>query len=89
VFYTYVVHERKNYKVIGGSCVNIIAKTTIDKMGLKAEYHPQPYNVTWVDEMTQAITQRCQVPINMSSYQDRVWYDVLDMDVAHILLGRP
>jgi len=25
----------------------------------------------------------------MSSYDDRVWCDVLDIDVAHILLGRP
>ena len=32
VFYTYVVHKRKNCKVMidGGSCVNIIAKTIFD-----------------------------------------------------------
>ena len=53
VFYIYIVHEKKNYKVMieGGSCVNIIAKTTIKKIGLKAEPHTQPYNVTWVDKM--------------------------------------
>ena len=51
------MHEEKNYKVMidGGSCVNIIAKTPINKMGLKTEPHPQPYNVTWVDKMAQAI----------------------------------
>ena len=25
----------------------------------------------------------------MSSYEDHVWCDVLDIDAAHILLGRP
>ena len=91
VFYTYVMHEEKNYKMMidGGSCVNIIAKTPINKMGLKTEPHPQPYNVTWVDKMAQAIIQCCQVPINMSSYQDPVWCEVLDMGAADILLGRP
>jgi len=72
----------------GGSCVNIIVETAIEKMGLKAKPHPQPYNVTWVDKTVQAITQLCQVPIHMSSYHDQVWYDILDMDVAHILLVR-
>ena len=41
VFYTYAVHEEKNYKVMidGGSCVNIIDNTTIEGMGLKDEPH--------------------------------------------------
>jgi len=70
VFYTYIMCEGKNYMVMidGGSCVNIIAKTTIDKMGLKAEPHLQPYNMTWIDKTAKAITQPCQVPINMFSY---------------------
>jgi len=25
----------------------------------------------------------------MSRYEDRIWCDVLDIDAAHILLGRP
>ena len=39
---THVVHDGKNYKVMidGGSCVNIIAKTSINKIGLKVELHP-------------------------------------------------
>ena len=32
VFYTYVVHKAKNYKVIiGGNCVNIIARQPLTK----------------------------------------------------------
>ena len=58
-------------------------------MGLNAEPHSHPYNVNWVDKTAQSITQRCQVPIHMSSYEDHVWRDVLNIDAAHILLGRP
>jgi len=57
-------------------------------MGLKAEPLPHSYNMNWVDKTTQSITQYCQVPIHMSSYPNRVWCDILDIDVAHILLGR-
>ena len=69
--------------------MNIITKTALEKMGLKAEPHPHPYNVNWVDKTAQSITQRCQVHIHVSSYEDRVSCDVLDIDTAHILLRRP
>jgi len=57
-------------------------------MDLNAESHP-PYNVNWVDKIAKPITQRRQVPVHMSAYEDRVWCDVLDIDTTHILLGRP
>jgi len=61
VFYTYIAYEGKNYKLMidGSSCVNIIAKTSLEKMGLKVEPHPHPYNVNLVDKTAQFITQRC------------------------------
>ena len=61
----------------------------LEQMGLKAELHLHSYDVNWVDKTAQYITQHCQVSIHMSSYEDCVWCDVLDIDVAHILLGRP
>ena len=47
VFYIYIAHERKHYKLIvnGDSCVNIIVKTALEKMGLKTEPHPNPHNI--------------------------------------------
>ena len=33
-----------------GSCVNIIAKTALEKMSLEAKSHLHPYNVNWVDK---------------------------------------
>jgi len=78
VFHTYIIHEEKNYKLIidGGNCANVIAKKAIEKMGLEAE-HPHLYNLNWIDKTAQFITQNCQAPIHMSSYEVRVWCDVL------------
>ena len=61
VFYTYIAHEGRHYKLMidGGSCANIIAKTALEKIGLKAELHPHPHNVNWVDKTAQFITQCC------------------------------
>jgi len=38
-----------------GSCVNIIAKTALEKMSLKAEPHPHLHNMNWVDKTTQLL----------------------------------
>ena len=91
VFYIYITHEGKNYKLMidEGSCAKIITKTALEKMGLKVEPHPYPYNVNRVDKTAQSSNQHCQVPIYMSSYEDHVWCDVLDIDVVRILLCRP
>jgi len=42
----------KNYKLMidESSSANIIAKTALEKMSLRAEPHPHPYNVNWVDK---------------------------------------
>jgi len=74
VFNTYITHEKNKYKLMihGDSCVNIITKTALKNMSLKIEPHPHSYKVYWVYKTTQSITQYCQVPIHMSSYEDRV-----------------
>ncbi|XP_057975294.1 uncharacterized protein LOC131162708 [Malania oleifera] len=58
-------------------------------MGLKVEPHPTPYKVAWVNVATTPISHRCLVLINIPDYEDKIWYDVLRMDVAHILLEIP
>ena len=64
MFYTYITHEGKNYKLMidGSSCANIIVKTALEKMGVKAEPHPHPYNVNWVDKSAQSITSVVRSP---------------------------
>ncbi|PKA52003.1 hypothetical protein AXF42_Ash008232 [Apostasia shenzhenica] len=35
------------------------------------------------------VTQRCLVPIQLGTYSEKNWCDVLPMNIAHVLLGRP
>jgi len=49
--------------------------------------HPNPYKVTWIDATSIDVQERCQIPIQFGTYTDNVWYDILHMDVGHIILG--
>uniref|UniRef100_A0A5B7BML6 RNA-directed DNA polymerase n=1 Tax=Davidia involucrata TaxID=16924 RepID=A0A5B7BML6_DAVIN len=73
----------------GGSSMNVVSRRAVTRMKLTPEPHPQPFRVAWVDKTSLPVTERCLVPIQMGAYSDKVWCDVLPMDVAHILLGRP
>ena len=70
IFYTYIKHGNKSCKVTidGDSPVNIIVKSVVEQMNLRAKPRPQPYNVTWVDKITHFVTQHCLKPIQLSSY---------------------
>jgi len=47
----------------GGSYVNIITNSAVERMNLKAEPHPQSYKVTWVDKTTHSVpTLSCAYP---------------------------
>lgn len=35
------------------------------------------------------VTERCLVPIQFLDYKNKIWCDVIPMDVGHIILGRP
>jgi len=61
----------------------------INKIGLKAEPHPHPYKVSWINEAALNITQRCLVPIEFTVYKDKIWCDVVTMNVGQIILERP
>lgn len=91
IFYSYSISENKTAKLVidGGSSLHVVSKTAIPYLGLEPEPHPHPYRVAWVDKTTIPVTERCLVPITMGGYHERVWCDVLPMDVAKILLGRP
>lgn len=71
----------------GNSCASIISKPVVEKMGLKTEPYLQPYNATWMNKTIQSITQ-CWVSILIFNYQGHFWCDILDINIAHILLGR-
>ncbi|VVA13184.1 Hypothetical predicted protein, partial [Prunus dulcis] len=92
IFHTYIKSGDKDCKVVidNGSCINVVSTLTVSHLGLLPEKHLVPYRVAWIDNTSSIpVTQRCHVPIQFSSYKDHVWCDVVDMDVSHILLGRP
>ncbi|KAK8942371.1 hypothetical protein KSP39_PZI009407 [Platanthera zijinensis] len=91
IFYTYFQSAGGPCKLAidGGSCVNIVAKKALERMQITPEPHPHPYRVLWVDKSAIQVTQRCLVPLRLASFEDKVWCDVIPMDVAHVLLGRP
>lgn len=42
----------------------------------------------WVDKTNTLVTYRCLVSISLAIYKDLVWYDILPMDVSHILFDK-
>lgn len=55
------------------------------------ENHPKPYKLTLMNRDTEVIIDKCYlVSFFMGKkYFDTIWYDVVSIDVCHILLGRP
>ncbi|GJQ95932.1 transposon ty3-I gag-pol polyprotein [Tanacetum coccineum] len=74
----------------GGSCENVVSTYMVEKLGMKTEDHPEPYQLTWLKKgNTVKVSKRCLVQFSIGkNYKDEVWCEVIPMDAAHILLGR-
>jgi len=73
--------------VDSGSCINAVTSKLITTLGIKVAKHPNPYKVMWIDATFIDIQVRCQIPIQVVTYTDNVWCDMLSMDVGYIILG--
>ena len=91
IFHTIIQSGDKKCKFVidGGSSMNVISKDAVKLLNLKIEPHPNPFRVAWVNDYTLFIAQRCLISIQMGDYKDEIYCNVLPMDVAHVLLGRP
>lgn len=91
LFYTYTKCKGKVCRIVidSGSSFNIISKTVMTKFGLETETHPRPYSISCVEQSNIPMTNRCLVPIQLSSYHRKIWCDIIAMDVLDILLGCP
>ena len=58
----------------------------ITKLGLKTVCHPQPYKVLWVNSASIDVNDMCLIPILFATYSDKIWCDVVTMDVGYIIL---
>ena len=45
--------------------------------------------MSWVNSASIDVKDRCFILILFATYSDKIWCDVVTMDVGHIILGRP
>ena len=69
--------------------MNVVSKDVVKLLNLKVKPHPNLFRVAWVNDHTLHVAQKSLVSIQMGDYKDEIYCDVLPMDVAHVLLGRP
>uniref|UniRef100_A0A2N9HIL9 CCHC-type domain-containing protein n=1 Tax=Fagus sylvatica TaxID=28930 RepID=A0A2N9HIL9_FAGSY len=72
--------------VVSGSCINAVSSSLVTRLGVKLIPHPNPYKVSWVDTSSIDIKERCLLSIQFMSYKDKIWCDVIPMDVGHVIL---
>lgn len=74
-----------------GSMENQVSPKLVDYLKLSIEPHDKTYTIDWIKKGSQVrVTLTCRVPISIRKYyREHVFYDVLNMDVCHILFGRP
>lgn len=71
-----------------GSSMNVISKSVVRLLNLKPVPYSTPIRVAWVDKTSLTISEKSEV-LQLGAYYEKIWCNVLNMDVAHVLLGRP
>ena len=82
-------NQAKNLIIDGGSCMNVVSSSTVERLKFFVEPHPQPYKVAWIDNTFIPVTHRCLISFSCGIYSDSIMCDIIPMKVTHILLGRP
>ncbi|PKU69720.1 RNA-directed DNA polymerase [Dendrobium catenatum] len=74
-----------------GCTENIISRSVVQALKLKTTKSSHPYKISWVKKgMDIAVTELCRVTFSIGKhYVCEVLCDIIDMDVCHIILGRP
>ena len=62
----------------------------VQKLNFPKQLHPCPYHVSWLTKGQQTLViEQAWVEFSISDFKDKVLCDIVEMDAAHILLGRP
>lgn len=73
-----------------GSTDNLVSTDMVEKLGLKRLKHPNPYRVSWLQKGHQLLVdEQSEVEFQIGRYKDKIIWDIMPMDVCHILFGRP
>ncbi|CAL1369587.1 unnamed protein product [Linum trigynum] len=74
----------------GESCTNLVSEYSLKKLGLNTLEHPKPYTLQWLNQDGSIeVTKQAILKFEVGSYKDEVLCDVVPMEEAHVLLGRP
>lgn len=69
---------------------NLISVEMVEKLGLKRIPHITPYKMSWLNKGQQVLaSDQSRVEFKIGAYEDKIMYDILPMDVCHLLLGKP
>jgi hypothetical protein len=75
--------------VESGSTDNLVSIEMVGKIELETIEHLSPYIVSWLQKGHQVnVTKQCLIEFKIGGYKDEILYDVIPMDVCHLLLGR-
>jgi len=92
IFHTRCLINTKLCSLIidGGSCTNVASTRVVEKLALPTISHTKPCKLQWLSAEGEIIVNK-QVLINFAigKYKDEVLYDVVPMEAAQLLLGRP
>nr|GEV59079.1 hypothetical protein [Tanacetum cinerariifolium] len=92
IFRTMCTSKGKIYDMIidGANSENVISTYMVEKLGMKIKDHPDSNQLTWLEKKnTVKVSKCCLAQFSIGkSYKDKVWCEVIPMDVAHILLAR-
>ncbi|KAI0500729.1 hypothetical protein KFK09_018945 [Dendrobium nobile] len=74
-----------------GCTENIISRAVVQTLQLKTTKNPNPYRISWVKKgLDIHVYDMCRVHFSIGkNYTTEILCDVLDMDVCHLILGRP
>jgi len=71
------------------NCINTISSNIIDHLGLKIVPHLKPYNVSWVNNNSIVVNEKCLFHMKLLDYHEEIWCDEIPMDIEHVIFRRP
>lgn len=73
-----------------GSIENIVSIEMVDKLKLRRIPHTIPYKVSWLSKGQKIVVDEKKfVEFEIGEYKDKFLYDIIVMDVCHLLLEHP